>query len=139
MDRFSKTTEIDTAEIAAAAMEDDTPKKSRISIIIALVSCILIAIIIWMTVMEADTNPFQREYDDVKIYASCTDVDPIDSTTITVKGLRKVIVDIKASDFKVVKVGENDYDVYLVGDMAGVYTIENESTGSSIIVSVLEK
>ena len=139
MDRFSKTTEIDTAEIAAAAMEDDTPKKSRTSIIIALISCILISIVIWMGVMEADTDPFQRDFDNVCVYATQSDVDSIDSITLTVKGIRNVVVDFKASDFKVVKTSENEYAVYLVDGKADAYTIRNESTYDSVVVSVSKK
>ena len=60
MDRFSKTTEIDTAEITAATMEDDTPKKSKATNIIALVLCLLIAVIVWIFVMETDTNYIEK-------------------------------------------------------------------------------
>ena len=139
MDRFSKTTEIDTAEIAAAAIEDDTPQKSRASIIIALISCILISIVIWMGVMETDTDPFQRDFDNVGVYVTQNDVDSIDSVTVTVKGIRNVVVDFKACDFKVVKTAENEYAVYLVGDKADAYTVKNESTDDSIVISVTKK
>jgi hypothetical protein len=139
MDRFSKTTEIDTAEIAAAAIEDDTPQKSRASIIIALISCILIAIVIWMGVMEADSDVFQRDFDNVGVYSTYTDVEAVDSITITVKGLRRVVVDFKASDFKVIKSAEDKYIVSLEGNKADAYVIENESTDDSIVVSVSKK
>ncbi|MBE6624266.1 MAG: hypothetical protein E7622_01335 [Ruminococcaceae bacterium] len=139
MDRFSKTTEIDTAEIAAAAMEDDTPQKSKVTLVIALISCILIAIVIWMGVMEADNDIFQRDFDDVSVYAPYTDVEPTGSITITVKGVRRVVVDFKSSDFKVVKTAENEYAVFLIESKAEAYEIKNESTDDSVIVSISKK
>ena len=67
MDRFSKTTEIDISELAA--IEDDTPKKSKIGNIIALILSIIIAIFIWLYVMETNVLTEQINIDDIYVYS----------------------------------------------------------------------
>lgn len=139
MDRFSKTTEIDTAEIAAAAMEDDTPKKSKATIIIALVLCVLVSVVVWLFVMETDTEPARMEL-DIGVYAAMEDDTPIENVEIIVSGLRKNIVDIKKQDLRAIKREDGQYDIYFVDTAkAEIYDLVNESTADEIIVSVKEK
>ena len=67
MDKFSRTTEIDTTGVLNA-IEQDTPKKSRTGNIIAFVLCVLAAIVIWLYVMDTDAEIIENEYLDVVDY-----------------------------------------------------------------------
>jgi hypothetical protein len=140
MDRFSKTTEIDTAEIAAATMEDDTPKKSKASNIIALVICILIAILVWVFVMETDTSLVEKQYRDVYVYATVADTEAFDTMSIIVKSSRRNLIDLKSEDFKVVAVGEGVYKVYLTGERCNEFALQSQTTTTDgIVVTVIGK
>lgn len=138
MDRFSKTTDIDIAEVAAASSVTDTPKKSKVSAIVAYMVCVVLAIFIWLWVMETDTTVIQREFNDVQICSSFFDSEPIGYTDITVKGVRKNIVDLKARDFKIVEV-DGKYEIYLLENESSDLVLTNESTATEIIVSVSER
>ncbi len=140
MDRFSKTTEIDTAEITAATMEDDTPKKSKATNIIALVLCLLIAVIVWVFVMETDTNYIEKNYDDIPVYAEPMAETPVDYKTIAIRGVRRNVIEIKAEDIMLVVDSNNGYTAYLVGDKSLSFVLETQFDSSDdIIVTVLAK
>ena len=64
MDKFSRTTELDTAGVLNA-IEEDTPKKSRRNNIIALVVCFFVAIFIWAFVVSIDTELYEKKYENV--------------------------------------------------------------------------
>lgn len=140
MDRFSRTTEIDTAEIAAATMEDDTPKKSKVSSIIALVICILIAIIVWAFVMETDTNYIEKDFNGIHVYSSILDTNPIDEVDVVVVGVRKNVIDIKPSDIKLVLDDMGDYNAYLCESKKEIFIAEVEvNKNDEIVVTVRKK
>lgn len=140
MDRFSRTTEIDTAEIAAATMEDDTPKKSKVSSIIALVICILIAIIVWAFVMETDTNYIEKDFNGIHVYSSILDTNPIDEVDVVVVGVRKNVIDIKPSDIKLVLDDKGDYNAYLCESKKEIFIAEVEvNKNDEIVVTVRKK
>ncbi|MBQ7412619.1 MAG: hypothetical protein IJW10_06940 [Clostridia bacterium] len=140
MDRFSKTTEIDTAEITAATMEDDTPKKSKATNIIALVLCLLIAVIVWVFVMETDTNYIEKNYDDIPVYAESMAESPIEYKTIAIRGARKNVIEIKAEDIMLVVDSNDSYTAYLIGDKSSSFVLETQFDSSDdIIVTVLAK
>ena len=65
MDKFTKTTEIDIS--AMTEMEDETPKKSNVGNVIAMICCLILAIIIWLFVMEIDTSIQEREFKDITV------------------------------------------------------------------------
>ncbi len=65
MDKFTKTTEIDIS--AMKDMEDETPKKSNVGKIIAMVICLIASIFIWLLVMEIDDTKIQKEYKDIAV------------------------------------------------------------------------
>ena len=138
MDRFSKTTEIDTSEVAAATMEEDTPQKSKVNNIIALVVCLLIAVVIWLFVMEKDTELMEKKFEGVPVYSDYTEVVSTTNADITVNGIRKNIVDLKSEDFKIVEVN-GQYEIFLIGGKADIFALTNESTANEIKVSVTEK
>jgi YbbR domain-containing protein len=104
MDKFTKTTEIDIS--AMNEMEDETPKKSKVGKIIAMVICLIIAIFIWMLVMEVDTTIYEKEFKDISVeiiddnnnYQLASTVNKLN---IIVKGTNSDLVDIKESDIKI--------------------------------------
>lgn len=140
MDRFSKTTEIDTAEIAAATMEDDTPKKSKVTNIIALVLCLLIAVVVWVFVMETDTNYIEKNFDSVSVYADITNENPVDKVDIVITGIRKNVIDIDNDDIKLVLLSDGGYDVYLSEDKSQDFVAELQiNPNDEIFVTVRRK
>ena len=138
MDRFSKTTEIDISELAA--IEDDTPKKSKIGNIIALILSIIIAIFIWLYVMETNVLTEQINIDDIYVY-SYSDVNiPIEKRPIKVSGMRRYLVDFDKDDFKIIKKESGSYEVILFGTNSDVYKITNTSyENNEISISVNKK
>ena len=103
MDKFSRTTEIDTAGVLNA-IEQDAPKKSRKGNIIALILCVLAAVCIWLYVMDTDTQIVEKVYVDVPVIVEGSDFD-VDVKTmvdITLRGTKGDLVDVKRSEIKIV-------------------------------------
>ena len=99
MDKFSKTTEIDISD--AMGMEDDTPKKSIKWKVVAIVMSVLIAICIWLYVMQTDTALYDREYKNVSVTvvnADGYDVVVSDTVTVKLRGTKSNLADIKFND-----------------------------------------
>ena len=102
MDKFSKTTEIDISD--AMGMEDDTPKKSIKWKVVAIVMSVLIAICIWLYVMQTDTTLYERDYKDISVTVvneNGYNVTVSDTVTVTLKGMKSTLADIKKSDITV--------------------------------------
>lgn len=102
MDKFSKTTEIDISD--AMGIEDDTPKKSKKGKIIAVILSVLIAICIWLYVMQTDTTLYERDYKDISVTVvneNGYNVTVSDTVTVTLKGMKSTLADIKKSDITV--------------------------------------
>lgn len=139
MDRFSKTTEIDTAEITAATMEDNAPKKSKATNVIALVLCLLIAIVVWVSVMETDTE-FEHDYDDILVYSQSNADAPIDMVSVVLKGARKNIVDIKADDIILVVDSNGKYVAQFTNEsLSGLVLSTNVGSNGDIVITVISK
>ena len=103
MDKFSRTTEIDTAGVLNA-IEQDTPKKSRRGNIIALIICIFVAVGIWAYVMYTDPTVHEKEYRDVKVICENHDynIEVLDEVDVVIKGTNLNIAEVSRSDIKVV-------------------------------------
>lgn len=102
MDKFSKTTEIDISD--AMGMEDDTPKKSIKWKVIAIIMSVIVAICIWLYVMQTDTALYDREYKNIPVtVVNATDYEVTSCQTVTVKlrGMKSTLADIKKSDIVV--------------------------------------
>ena len=101
MDKFSRTTELDTAGVLNA-IEEDTPKKSRRSYIVALVVCFFVAICIWAFVTSIDTKIYEKEYENVEIVFENPDYNVTTNAKITVivKGTKNELVDINKDEVK---------------------------------------
>jgi hypothetical protein len=101
MDKFSRTTELDTAGVLNA-IEEDTPKKSRRNNIIALAVCFLVAICIWAFVISIDTELYEKRYENVEIIFENSDYKVTSSANIVVvvKGTKNELVDINRDEVK---------------------------------------
>lgn len=104
MDKFTKTTEIDIS--AMTEMEDETPKKSNVGNIIAFISCLIFAIIIWLFVMEIDTTIQERTYNDISI-------EKIGDAGYTVSGELSVDVVLTGISRELANIGKEDIRVIL--------------------------
>jgi hypothetical protein len=103
MDKFTKTTEMDIS--AMHETEEKAPKKSRIGSIIAIVLCLIIAVVIWLYAMEIDIAEHTREYNDVSVDLignADYDVSGNLSVNVVLIGHNSDLVDIDKSDIKVV-------------------------------------
>jgi hypothetical protein len=60
MEKFTKTTEIDIS--AMNEIEDEAPKKSNVGNVIAIIVCLLFAILIWVFVIETDDSLTSKVY-----------------------------------------------------------------------------
>jgi len=102
MDKFSRTTEIDTAGVLSA-IEEETPKKSRRGNIIALVICILVAVFIWAYVVDTNPEIVDAQFSDVTVTFESEqyNVEIKTKVDVTVSGTVSDIVDISKSDITV--------------------------------------
>lgn len=135
MDKFSRTTEIDTAGVLNA-IEQDTPKKSRRGNIIALIICIFVAVGIWAYVMYTDPEIHEKEFDDIKVTCESDEysVTVLDEVNVVIKGTNLEITEIKKSDIKVVIlkkeiVGTGEYRVDIK------CFVENHGDGIEVVPS----
>ena len=135
MDRFSKTTEIDVS--ALNSMEEDTPKSSNAIKIVAAIFSLLLAVVIWLYVMETDTEVYEHEITVVEYELSETvnyNIKPKQTMIIKVSGTKSELADVDADDFKVIidcsnveKTGEIKLDVEYV--YCGTADIDFTHTG----------
>ena len=136
MDKFSRTTEIDTAGVLNA-IEQDTPKKSRKGNIIALVICIFVAIGIWAYVMYTDPEIHEKEFDNIQVTYEGDDYEiiAIEEVDVVIKGTNRDITSISKSDIKIVIVNKE-----IIGE--GTYKVgfkcivDGKSDGLEVIPSV---
>ena len=103
MDKFSRTTEIDTTGVLNA-IEQDAPKKSRRGNIIALVVCVFAAIFIWLYVVDTDKEIIEMEYLNVPVIVEGSeyDVDVKTMVDVTIRGTKGALVDVKRSEIKII-------------------------------------
>ena len=146
MDKFSRTTELDTDGVLNA-IEEDTPRKSRRNNIIALVVCFFVAIFIWAFVVSIDTELYEKKYENIEIIFENPDYIVTSSANITVvvKGTKNELVDISKDEVKarvrqnhIKGVGEYIVPVECFIDDDGV-NVELTQSVSQILVKVEEK
>ena len=146
MDKFSRTTELDTAGVLNA-IEEDTPRKSRRNNIIALVVCFFVAIFIWAFVVSIDTELYEKKYENIEIIFENPDYIVTSSANITVvvKGTKNELVDISKDKVKarvrknhIKGVGEYIVPVECFIDDDGI-NVELTQSVSQILVKVEEK
>ena len=146
MDKFSRTTEIDTAGVLSA-IEEETPKKSRRGNIIALVICVLVAIFIWAYVVDTNPEITSIEFSNVEVAVQSDEYNVVLKTQvdITVSGTISDIVDINRSDISVYISTEsiNIEGTYAVPIVCKLATpnenVEIESSVSLVLIQVTKK
>ena len=99
MDKFTKTTEIDIS--AMKDMEDETPKKSNVGKIVAMVICLIASIFIWLLVMEIDDTTVKKEFKDISVQIIYDDGQQnpdyeiiVDKMDVTVEATRSDMADL---------------------------------------------
>ena len=145
MDKFSRTTELDTAGVLNA-IEEDTPKKSRRGNIIALIVCLVVAVVIWGHVMNTDTTVYEKDYVDIDIIVDSNEytVTPKGTLSVVVKGTKSELVDIKRSEIKAVINSsqinrEGEYKVPVTCYVEEDVDIEIKQSVTEILVKVESK
>ncbi|MBE6674777.1 MAG: hypothetical protein E7596_06690 [Ruminococcaceae bacterium] len=129
MDKFTKTTEIDISNLSL--MEEETPQKSKIGKVIAIIISLLLAVSVWVYVAETDQTSVEKEFDGVAVTVINNNEKfniTADNVSVVLVGTNSQLVDLKASDIvviidaeKVTKVG--DYSIFA----HEVYIDENTS------------
>lgn len=102
MDKFTKTTEIDTSDLN---LLEETPKKSKVGKVVALIISLLLAVAIWLYVVETDTTVVDKEYTGIKVEIVNEELNgyeiTADDISVTVSGTTSQLVDIDESDITV--------------------------------------
>ena len=146
MDKFSRTTEIDTAGVLSA-IEEETPKKSRRGNIIALIICVFVAIFIWAYVVDTNPEITSIEFSNVEVavQSNTYDVEIKTQVDVTVKGTVNDSVDISRSDIIVFipteKINiEGTYTVPIVCEIRHPNdNVQIETSVSLVLVQVTKK
>ena len=87
-------------------MEDETPKKSKVGKVIAMIFCLISAMVIWLLVMEIDPSVDQtRSFSDIAVET----VGDADFTitgdlkiNVVLKGKNSELADIKREDIRAI-------------------------------------
>ncbi len=146
MDKFSRTTEIDTAGVLSA-IEEDAPKKSRKGNIIALIICILVAIFIWAYVVDTDPELHEKKFTEIEVSFENTDYNVTVKTRInvTLKGTTSDLVDVSRSEISVIIPagyinGEGEYKVPIICDLdAHITNVEIIPSVTEVLIQVTAK
>ena len=123
MDKFTKTTEVDISSLNLH--EEETPKKSKATKVVALIISLLLAVAIWLYVVETDESIVEKDFTvSVEVI---NDSHPnyeitADDITVTVKGTTSQLVDIDKSDI-VAKVDMNAYETLESGSLSALVSI----------------
>ncbi len=132
MDKFTKTTEIDIS--AMNDMEDETPKKSKVGTVVALIVCLFVSLFIWVFVMETDTSLIEKEYDDISVTiknnSNNFDI-TADAMSIAIKATRSDFADLKKQDIMIVLDAST---ITTAGKQNAQVDIQINSTGDGVYV-----
>jgi hypothetical protein len=132
MDRFSRTIDTDTAEYAN--IEDSTPtKRGKLSKIIAIIVCFLLAVVMWLYVMEVNTENVEFTIDNVNYIENGVEADK--KIVVKAVGQKNFIADAKRADVTVHGVSYNSN--YTVIFTVNGETIEGEVVGQKTVDGTL--
>ena len=146
MEKFTKTTEIDIS--AMNEMEDETPKKSNVGNIIAIIVCLIASIFIWLYVMETDSSLVTKTYKDidVKVEGTLEGYEIINSKVdVEIKATKSDLADLSKDEIRVVLEANDVKDeldqkvsvkVYIASEDKGEWIIANQK---EITVQVVKK
>lgn len=146
MDKFTKTTEVDISNMGL--IEEETPQKSRVGKIIAMIISLILAVSIWLYVVETDDTLVEKEFTnvEVKIVNLSADLDIVaDPVTVILTGTNSKLVDIDEEDIIVeiyadlVKEGDTvvteNYKAYINGEEQPSVDVKVKSSKINIKVT----
>ena len=146
MDKFTKTTEVDISNMGL--IEEETPQKSRVGKIIAMIISLILAVSIWLYVVETDGTSVEKEFTnvEVKIVNLSADLDIVaDPVTVILTGTNSKLVDIDEEDIIVeiyadlVKEGDTvvteNYKAYINGEEQPSVDVKVKSSKINIKVT----
>ena len=99
MDKFTKTTEVDISNMGL--IEEETPQKSKVGKIIAIIVSLLISISVWLYVVETDDTDVEEIYDNISVSIDAENADYIviaQKVSVIITGTNSELVDIDESD-----------------------------------------
>lgn len=132
MDKFTKTTEIDIS--AMVDMEDETPKKSKASTIIALVVCLIVSLLIWTFVMETDSSLIEKTYEEISVTVINNTENyniTAEDVSVAIKATRSDFADLKKQDI-VVELDASE--IHVMGTQIAKVKITINSTNGVYVV-----
>ena len=137
MDKFTKTTEIDIS--AMTEMEDETPKKSSVGKIVAMICCLVFAIIIWLFVMEIDTSIHEKQYDDISVQV-CNNNDKYDilgidnmKIDVVLTGINRELADINKEDIDIfLDISKIEQDIELGKQKSYPVVVQPKGAGETV-------
>ncbi len=103
MDKFTKTTEVDISNMNA--VEDEAPQKGKVGKVIAVIISLLLAVSMWIYVMETDETEIEKNYDDVKVVIKNAPEQfniTANNVSITLVGTNSQLVDVDKAEIVVV-------------------------------------
>ena len=130
MDKLTKSAEVNSFD--SSSLEEETSKKSKVTKVIALVISLLLAVAIWLYVVETDETIFEEEFVvDVEILNADSAYEiTANDVTVVVKGTTSQLVDIDKSDI-IVKVDMDSLEKPIsVGkvDVKAEVSVSNDSS-----------
>lgn len=102
MDKFTKTTEVEFANMNS--VEEETPQKSKVGKIVAIVISLLLSVIAWVYVAETDDTEVEKEFKNIKVVVldANEQFDIIaDNVSLTLIGTNSQLVDVNTADIVV--------------------------------------
>lgn len=151
MDKFTKTTEVEISNMNS--VEEETPQKSKVGGIVAIIICLLLSLVAWVYVAETDDAEVEKEYKNVKVVVLDADEQLniiADDVSVTLVGTNSQLVDVNPADI-IVTVNAlsdrhgDDMDYYVVSNSvryegtAGVKVKEKEVNVHITIKENVEK
>lgn len=145
MDKFTKTTEIDIS--AMNSMEEETPKSSKAGKVIAIILSLIIAIAIWLYVIETDPTKYDKTYNDIEVpIVNISDLNvQIENVSVVLSGTKRALADVKIEDIVIDAVdasaftSEGTYKIKLTARVNDDISIEAHVENSGQVEVVVTK
>lgn len=108
MDKFTKTTEVDISNMNI--MEEEAPQKRKAGKIIAMIICLLLAVVAWIYVVETDDTKVEKTFDDITVVLTNGSDKQFtaENVSVTLIGTNSQLVDVDKSKI-IVKIDAASY------------------------------
>ncbi len=100
MTKFTKTTEIDISAMHEV-IEEETPKRSKLSLVLPIIISIVLAFFVWIYVTENSDDVKTKTFTSIEVPNEEITLD------IEVEGTYSALADINENSFEIKKDGEN--------------------------------